>query len=122
MFVATLTVPAMDRRVGRARSATAALPTQPNRFALAAVLGWLTAGGLAMALLPHSQVSADLGATLPFWLVGAPLIDLAWLMRRRAASALARGLCVLRPRQRRGARRLVVSRPAMVAVGQARSR
>lgn len=124
MFVASLTIPVESSARGRAPLRPGAMipaPDAPGPLALA-VLGWLAFGGLVMALVPHSLSGMELGATLPFWLVGAPLIDLAWLMRRRAAGALARGLrrASLRPRQRCGARRLPAMSPRVAASRQAR--
>ena len=59
------------------RSQSTLDPSQP--FALVAVLGWLAIGGLAMACLPHARPGIELGATLPFWLVGALLLGLPFL-------------------------------------------
>jgi hypothetical protein len=36
-----------------------------------------------LALVPSARTSAMFGATLPFWLVIAPLLDLAWVGRAR---------------------------------------
>lgn len=123
MFVASLTVPAESASRGRAPLRPGAMiPARDASGALAlAVLGWLALGGLALAFVPHSPAGMELGATLPFWLVGAPLIDLAWLMRRRIA-ALARGLLhtPLRSRQRCGARRSSAMSPRVTAARQAR--
>lgn len=123
MLVAPFTIPVPDARTGRTRPLAIAARNPTSPFALAIALGWLAVGGLAMAFLPHSLVGANLGATLPFWLVGAPLINLAWLMRRRAASALAHALLrtpALRSRQRRGARRLPPVASRMAASRQER--
>ena len=123
MFVSSFTLPATEARTRRARRAMAPAldPSQP--FALVAVLGWLAIGGLAMACLPHARPGIELGATLPFWLVGAPLIDLAWLMRRRIARSTTRMLARMsasRPRQRGGARRLAGPSSRALASRQAR--
>jgi hypothetical protein len=105
MLVAPFTGMLPDARSQPIRQRTLAIGPSGSPFALAIALGWLAVGGLLMAFLPHSHIGTDFGATLPFWLVGAPLIDLAWLMRRRAGSVLARVLCELSPDQPRGARR-----------------
>lgn len=118
MFVTSFAIPAEVIRAHRARSASAALAQRPDTFALLAVLGWLAIGGFALALLPHSRAGADLGATLPYWLVGAPLVDLAWLMRKRLARVLgqaARCAHGMLGRQRCVPRRL----PATGALGSA---
>jgi hypothetical protein len=52
------------------------------------VLAWLLLGTAALMLAPALRADARFGATLPFWLVGAPAIDLAWIMRARISSAL----------------------------------
>jgi hypothetical protein len=109
MFVASSTLPAQVVRPRHARATGSTLVHRPSPFALRAALCWLAIGGCALALLPHSRSGADLGATLPFWLVGAPLIDLAWLMRGRGTRVLVRaasGARRLAARQRFGARRV----------------
>jgi len=106
MLVAPFAIPTPDVRVYRSPSLAIAAGDPPSPFALAFALGWLAVGGFLMACLPHATAGAHLGATLPFWLVGAPLIDLAWLTRRRAVVALAHALLAVRSRQGRGARRL----------------
>ena len=47
------------------------------------LLAWLAFGAIVLALLPAADGGSASGATLPFWLVGAPLIDLAWVCRAR---------------------------------------
>jgi len=42
---------------------------------------WLMAGTGLVACVPALRGDALTGATLPFWLVGAPLLDLAWVGR-----------------------------------------
>lgn len=120
MLVAPFAIPAPAARAGRTRSPAIATGNPASSFALAIALGWLAFGGLVMAFLPHALAGARLGATLPFWLVGAPLIDLAWLMRRRAAAAFAHALRVSRPRQGRGARRLPAAASRIAASRQER--
>lgn len=122
MLVASFTIPSDGVRRVRAVPVKAATPLTPGPLATA-VLGWLAFGGLAMAFVPHGFADMELGATLPFWLVGAPLIDLAWLMRRRAAVALARVLRrqpASRARHGGGARRLPAMSPRVAAARQAR--
>lgn len=121
MLVAPFTVPMPDTYSRSAWRPAIATGHPASPFALTIALGWLTVGGLALAFLPHARVGADLGATLPFWLVGAPLIDLVWLTRRHAASALAHALPRMRAwRQRRGARRLPASAPRATLSRQVR--
>jgi hypothetical protein len=52
------------------------------------LLLWAIAGALGLCLLPGLRGNALSGLTLPFWLVGAPLLDVAWLTRARWLSAL----------------------------------
>lgn len=112
MFVVDLVVPPPSPRApSRASLACAPRPAAPRAapFALPGLLGWLGCGSLALALLPASPARLELGATLPFWLVGAPLLNLAWLLRRPVASAcvrVAKRLHAQARSQRRGARRV----------------
>lgn len=118
MFVASFTIPAQVVRPCRAEATGSTLVHRPSPFALRAALCWLAVGGCALALLPHPHSGADLGATLPFWLVGAPLINLAWLMRGRGTRVLVRAVRSARrqaARQRCGARRF----PATPSYGTA---
>jgi len=47
------------------------------------LFAWLLCGTIALVCVPAARGGALLGATLPFWLVGAPLLDLLWLRRQR---------------------------------------
>lgn len=104
MFVAPLALPesassphcTTPQRAGRRRID---VPTRPT--AVRGVLAWLAGGLGVLALLPAARGDALFGATLPFWLVAAPLLDLAWLWRR----ALRRALRRLSWRDRDGANR-----------------
>ena len=49
---------------------------------------WLVIGFAGLIAVPAARGSASLGATLPFWLVVAPLLDLAWLKRANLVNAL----------------------------------
>lgn len=119
---ATPSLPAAGPRAARFERGAPPPWRPPRPFALAAALAWLAAGALVLAILPAAHVGAQLGATLPFWLVGAPLIDLAWLMRRPAARALARHWREMRrrPLQRSGARRLPPAARGVLCVRHAR--
>lgn len=46
-----------------------------------ALLTWIIGGLLVLALIPAARGDGLLGATLPFWLVVAPVLDLIWLSR-----------------------------------------
>ncbi len=52
------------------------------------LLAWLGVGIAALVLVPALRGDAATGATWPFWLAGAPLIDLAWLRWRRLLASL----------------------------------
>jgi hypothetical protein len=61
------------------------------------------------------------GATLPFWLVAAPLLNLAWVERRRIAVLVA-GVLRRRVRATRMARSVRAQRPSrFIACSLARS-
>lgn len=49
----------------------------------AALIAWLVCGMILLICVPAARGSAFFGATLPFWLVGAPLLNLMWLRRQR---------------------------------------
>jgi hypothetical protein len=81
MLIAPLTVPA---------SSTARTPASRRIERDAAkrrvLLAWLAVGVIALLLVPMLRGGRTLGATLPFWLVAAPLVDLAWIGRTRIAA------------------------------------
>ena len=58
---------------------------RPLRPPTKTLMSWLIGGLVVLLLVPAARGGATLGATLPFWLVAAPLIDLAWIERRRIA-------------------------------------
>ena len=97
-------------------------PARSRRFAVGAsreraelrmrriALAWLGAGALAWLMLPALRGGPLVGASGAFWLIGAPLIDLAWLARRDIARSLRSAFA---PRAAtRGARRVSVQRAA----------
>jgi|GEM_PF-4307994 len=78
----------------------------------ALLVGWLLLGAAVLACVPSARGGTAFGATGSFWLVGAPLIDLAWLLRRRwvpllrmavrrACAGVARGRACRRMASRR---------------------
>lgn len=99
MFVAPLAIanpsvacraPARNDRRTRdaaARPGNAGVAASPASRMLVA---WLASGVAALACLPAARGSAAFGASLPYWLVIAPLIDLAWLGRARLLRHLRR--------------------------------
>lgn len=97
MLVAPFTLstpPAVTRSPFRAptRRLPHAMTRGNSRAAWAPViLGiWLIIGVCGLIVVPATRGSATLGATLPFWLVIAPLLDLAWLKRADIATVLRR--------------------------------
>lgn len=95
MFVAPLLPPTATTR---ASARACAAPSQPAPVATLAVVAWLVAGVSAIVLFPTLRDGPTLGVTIPFWLVAAPAIDLAWLARGRVIAALRRA--ARRPRRR----------------------
>lgn len=75
----TLTESFIDRRpIGR--DAVSTLPSW--------LLAWALGGIVAVALFPSLRGGDLAGMSVPFWLVGAPLINLAWLARGQAKTLL----------------------------------
>jgi len=77
----------------------------PPGAALGALAAWLVSGACLLALFPALRGGATLGATLPFWLVAAPAINLVWLARGRIATAVQHALRRLQRPAIRQARR-----------------
>jgi len=78
MFLAPFSVPPSLRASKR-----------PPRRAIrldALLVAWLLVGSAVVLLVPAVRGGRFLGATLPFWLVAAPLVDLAWIGRERLAT------------------------------------
>jgi len=67
----------------RSRARSVAVPRAASGNGRAApsqgLLAWLVIGIGIVVCIPAARGSALLGATLPFWLVAAPLMNLAWL-------------------------------------------
>jgi hypothetical protein len=108
MFVAPLTLPASvtpSSKQPRPRSSarTPVITRGPEPLLLA----WLLLGAAALCLVPELRGGEFSGASLPFWLVAAPALDLAWLMRARMLSALRSGAQTLRGRRARNQARRV---------------
>lgn len=65
-----------------ARSRIGALhPTAKPAIATAFLIVWCAIGVGLVLCVPAARGSSLFGATLPFWLVAAPLLDLGWLKR-----------------------------------------
>jgi len=92
MFLAPLSVPPSLR----------ASPNRPARWRLrvdAVLVAWLLVGCAVVVLVPAVRGGRLLGATLPFWLVAAPLVDLAWIGRERLTGRATTWLSALRSRR-----------------------
>ena len=109
MFVAPLTLPESSvppRRRALTRRALQSASSARNEVgaassATAFLIVWIGIGIGVLACTPAARGSVMLGATLPFWFVVAPLIDLAWLWRAQ----LVRLLRAPRPRRHIGVAR-----------------
>jgi len=85
----------------------------------AVLVAWLIVGCAVVLLVPAVRGGALFGATLPFWLVAAPLVDLAWIRRERLALHARRWTSALGSRSApRNVRR---QRPARAAACRAAS-
>ena len=61
------------------RRSAARMPMQVPAWLLA----WVALGTLALVLIPATRGGDVGGYSLPFWLLGAPLLAVLWLTRRR---------------------------------------
>jgi hypothetical protein len=82
MLLAPFTLSAVSAR--RCDHGRAAAPRVP-----AWLLAWAVGGFLAMLLFPALRGGDMAGMSVPFWLLGAPLINLLWLARAHCKSLLA---------------------------------
>jgi hypothetical protein len=81
---------------------------------------WFALGALAFACVPALRVRDPFWGWLPFWLLAAPLLDLAVLHRCRLA-ATSRALLVRVRRRRRPARQATRTRARRVPHTRERS-
>lgn len=100
--------------------AAAVAPPGSDAARRRSLLLWALAGLLVVMLVPAARPGPLLGWSLPFWLVLAPLLNLAWLTRRQWPVALRAHVRRAAARRRPGARRLPARR--MPAQGALRSR
>jgi hypothetical protein len=85
-------------------SRTITLPVSAFSGTELALWCWLVFGATVMALIPQARGMQPLVGWLPFWLVVAPLLDLAFVHRRRLLSmvrAALAGAYRVRARRRR---------------------
>ena len=80
-------------------SRTITLPVSEFSATELALWCWLVFGAVVMALIPQARGVQSLVGWLPFWLVVAPLLDLAFVHRHRLLSA-SRAVLVRRARRR----------------------
>jgi hypothetical protein len=97
MLLAPLSVPsslgAPNRPLRRSRRA-------PRLNAV--LVAWLLVGCAVVLLVPAVRGGHLFGATLPFWLVAAPLVDLVWIGRERLATRTRRWISALGSRSAPG--------------------
>lgn len=121
MLIAPFSLPPSERKGATSRSIAGARRTKPP---VGALLAWLIVGVGVVLLVPLARGDRLLGATLPFWLVVAPLVDLGWIERRRIARRVTQGVRRL-TRERRTARNVRAQRaqrvPRVAACSAARS-
>ena len=81
-------------------SRTITLPLSEFSATELALWCWLVFGAVVMALIPQARGMQPLVGWLPFWLVVAPLLDLAFVHRDRLLSTSRAVLVRARRRQR----------------------
>ena len=79
---------------------TITLPVSAFSGAELALWCWLVFGAVVMALIPQARGMQPLVGWLPFWLIVAPLLDLAFVHRDRLLST-SRAFLVRARRRRR---------------------
>ena len=107
MFLAPFSVPPSLHTASKPRPN----PTRRRARANAALIAWLAVGCAVLLFVPAARGGHLLGATLPFWLVAAPLVDLAWIGRRGFVERSLAATSAFRSRRPRNARQ----RPARPA-------
>ncbi|HVT32313.1 MAG TPA: hypothetical protein VHE32_06690 [Rhodanobacteraceae bacterium] len=88
MLIAPCPVSPAKRPAALNRPAARPARTKPLTGSL---LAWAATGVGVLLLVPFARGDRFFGATLPFWLVVAPLVDLAWVERRRIARCVTEG-------------------------------
>jgi hypothetical protein len=89
MFVAPFSVPT-SVRVKRCAPSPRPRAAPPSGVMSMWLLAWLMAGLVLTLGVPALRGNERFGATLPFWLIGAPLLDLGWLWRARLMRVFTR--------------------------------
>ena len=118
MLIAPFSISPSERNRSAPRSITRVRHARPP---VGALIAWLVVGIGVLLLVPLARGDRLLGATLPFWLVVAPLVDLGWIERRRIARRVRQGLRGL-ARERPAGRNVRAQRvPRAAACSAARS-
>ena len=115
MFIAPFSVSPAERSRAPARPGERPVRTRPP---IGGLLAWLAVGIGVLLLVPLARGDRFFGATLPFWLVVAPLVDLGWIERRRIARRVTeswRGLARARPARNVRAQRVSRRAPCSAA-------
>jgi hypothetical protein len=106
MLIAPFSVSPTERSRAPARPIARPARTKPP---IGGLLAWLAVGVGVLLLVPLARGDRFFGATLPFWLVVAPLVDLGWIERRRIAGRVTetwRGITHARPARNVRAQRM----------------
>lgn len=86
MLIAPFSVSPAERMRAPSRTIARSGHAKPP---VAGLLAWLAVGIGVLLLVPFARGDRGFGATLPFWLVVAPLVDLGWVERRRIAACVS---------------------------------
>jgi hypothetical protein len=118
MLIAPFSISPSERRGVAPRSFARVRSAKPP---VGLLIAWFIVGVGVLLLVPLARGDRLLGATLPFWLIVAPLVDLGWIERRRIARRVTQGLRGL-ARERRAVRNVRAQRtPRAAACNAARS-
>jgi hypothetical protein len=88
MLIAPFSVPPAERSRAASLAPSRRTRTKPP---IAGLVAWLAIGIGVLLLVPLARGDRFFGATLPFWLVVAPLVDLGWIERRRIVRQMKAG-------------------------------
>ena len=86
MLIAPFSLSPFERTRATRSSQSSAKSGRPPAGAL---IAWLIVGCAVLLAVPAARGGRMFGATLPFWLVVAPLLNLAWIERRDIARRTA---------------------------------
>jgi len=86
MLIAPFSLSSPELKRTRRSPASSVRPVRPP---VGAMVAWLVIGCAVLLFVPATRGGRMFGATLPFWLVLAPLLNLAWIERRSMARRVA---------------------------------